>query len=446
MTTAHPAHEDDHGGGHGHHGSIYVQHHYDDAQHQFDSGKFGTWIFLAQEVLFFSGLFVAYILYRVHHSEIFLYAHKWLEVKWGALNTAVLIFSSLTAAWAVRCAQLRQRKRLLLCLGTTIVCAFGFLSIKYHEYNHKVHEHILFGPYFDPCVSPGGAELLTKTNECPGAKSTVEWSHKQDGSLALEGGNATAGCIEMSTIDQDPHADGLQAECDVEEITRVSKPKTDPKTGRVIGRSWVEQGRRKIADRCPIEPGVEPGITTVEGEPQKATYPCWRPAYQPGVCPDLNSPDKRAHGAASRPQVGILVEYGDETERGENIAIEAKCKPAPKPAAVAAETGTSEQTLELGKKSIHPVHQLTDEEQFELRSMGPPPPHTNMFLTIYFAMTGLHGIHVIFGIFIFIWLFIRAVKDQFSPDYFGPIDYAALYWHIVDIIWIFLFPMLYLIH
>src|ERR1044071_10017055 len=101
----HAPHGDDHGHGgeHGEHaaheGSPFIQHHYDDAQHQFDAGKLGIWLFLAQEVLFFSALFVAYILYRHHHPEIYSYAHKYLDVKWGAINTAVLIFSSLTAAW-----------------------------------------------------------------------------------------------------------------------------------------------------------------------------------------------------------------------------------------------------------------------------------------------------------------------------------------------------------
>ena len=47
--------------------------------------------------------------------------------------------------------------------------------------------------------------------------------------------------------------------------------------------------------------------------------------------------------------------------------------------------------------------------------MGPPPEHTNMFFTIYFAMTGLHGIHVLFGIVVFIWLLIRAIKGHFTP-------------------------------
>lgn len=432
MSTAHPAHPDEHGHehggggdhGHGHHGSIYVQHHYDDAQHQFDSGKLGTWIFLGQEVLFFSGLFVAYVLYRVHHPEIFLYAHKWLQVKWGALNTGVLIFSSLTAAWAVRCAQLRQRKRLILCLATTLICACGFLTIKYHEYSHKVHEHILFGPWFDPCVSPGGAELLTKHNECPGTKSTIEWSHDQTGDLQLEGGKATAGCFESSTIDQDPQAEGVQADCDVNEVHRVRQ-----------GAKWVDQSRRPITQRC-----VE------EGSGEKPVYPCWRPAFQPGICTDLQPADKLNSGSPSRPQVGILVEYGDEEERGDSIAIEAKCKPAPKPAATTEVSDDAAHAIVLGQKTIKPIHQLTEDEAFEKASMGPPPPHTSMFLTLYFAMTGLHGVHVLVGIFIFIWLLIRATKGHFTPDYFGPIDYAALYWHIVDIIWIFLFPMLYLIH
>ena len=59
-----PSH--DHHDDHGHHGSRFIQHHYDDAQHQFDSGKLGIWFFLVQEILFFSALFVAYILYRHH--------------------------------------------------------------------------------------------------------------------------------------------------------------------------------------------------------------------------------------------------------------------------------------------------------------------------------------------------------------------------------------------
>ena len=424
MSTGHEAHEEEHGLEH--HGSPFVQHHYDDAQHQFDSGKLAIWLFLAQEVLFFSALFVAYVLYRVHHGEIYSYAHKWLDVKYGAINTAVLIFSSLTAAWAVRCAQRNERRGLLLCLTVTLLCACTFLCIKYIEYNHKVHEHILFGRYFDPCVSPGNVELLTKNNECPGSKTTVEWDYGQ--------GTPKAGsCFEDGKIDQDAHEPGLQADCKVFEVSRSPGAKPD---------EWVTKGKREITNRCVEE---LPWEESTKKEPAK--FPCWRPAFQPAVCPDLTTPDEKAHGKPARLQHGILVEYGDSAERGEDLAIEAECKPAPPPPPADADLFAEKpETTQLGQKAIKPIHIPTTHEQHELEAMGPPPEHTNMFLTVYFAMTGLHGIHVLFGVFVFIWLLIRSAKGHFTPEYFGPIDYAALYWHIVDLIWIFLFPLLYLIH
>ncbi|NLE87679.1 MAG: hypothetical protein GX607_14920 [Myxococcales bacterium] len=61
-------------------------------------------------------------------------------------------------------------------------------------------------------------------------------------------------------------------------------------------------------------------------------------------------------------------------------------------------------------------------------------------------MTGLHGVHVIIGIGVWIWMLVRAGRRKFGPKYFGPIDFTALYWHLVDLIWIYLFPLLYLIH
>ena len=439
----HEPHGDDHGHGehpaHGEGHSPFIQHHYDDAQHQFDSGKLGIWLFLAQEVLFFSALFVAYVLYRYHHPEIYSYAHKYLDVKYGAINTAVLIFSSLTAAWAVRCAQLGQRRGLILCIAVTIACACTFLGIKYVEYSHKVHEHILFGRYFDPCVSSGGRELLTRNNNCAGTKSTVVWD--------TGAGVATSGCF--NDIDQDPHTEGVQASCTVKEYSltetpkRVTQPVLDasgkpvtgsdgkPVTEEVDKPDIVEHLARDIAERCAEEP--LPGEAPA-GEPSSGhkaeKFPCWRPAFQPAVC---------------KKGVGILVEYGDHEER-EHVRIKADCKATPKAADAGDLLADRSRPLELGKAQIQPRHQLTVHEEHELEAMGPPPEHTNMFFTIYFAMTGLHGIHVLFGVGVFTWLLIRSLKGHFTPDYFGPIDYAALYWHIVDLIWIFLFPLLYLIH
>ena len=100
----------------------------------------------------------------------------------------------------------------------------------------------------------------------------------------------------------------------------------------------------------------------------------------------------------------------------------------------------------LGQGLYRPEQKLAKHDVLMETANGPPPPHTNMFFSIYFAMTGLHGLHVLVGIFIYIWLLLRAIKGHFGPTYFGPVDYAALYWHLVDLIWIFLFPLLYLIH
>jgi cytochrome c oxidase subunit 3 len=74
----------------------------------------------------------------------------------------------------------------------------------------------------------------------------------------------------------------------------------------------------------------------------------------------------------------------------------------------------------------------------------PVPANPHIFFGIYFAMTGLHGIHVLAGMIVITWLI--AVAGRFGPEYYTPVDLVGLYWHIVDLIWIFLFPLLYLIH
>jgi len=463
----HAAHGDDHG--HGHHGSRFIQHHYDDAQHQFDSGKLGIWLFLAQEVLFFSALFVAYVLYRHHHPEIYSYAHKYLDVKYGAINTGVLIFSSLTAAWAVRAAQLNQRKLLLACLATTILCALGFLGIKYIEYRHKVHEHILFGKRFDPCVSSSGVPLLTKNNLCAGHKSSVLWSTPKKAPIA--------GCFGEIAHDQDPREPGVQVDCEVSESKfKVGKDAKGAATVEVLSST-------PITKRCedPFEQIMRGEHVGTQAHHDPAHYPCWRPSVQPAVCKPAffytvtdgasitpagpfntydacfterrskskdakdKQPDALFSDCVRSPQFGFIVEYGNHEEK-EGVIVTAKCK-GPPPAHKEGDAFEDRpKSLALLEKQITAKRPIDAHMKHELEAAGPPPEHTNMFFTIYFAMTGLHGIHVLAGVIVFLWLLIRAFKGHFTPDYFGPVDFAALYWHIVDLIWIFLFPLLYLIH
>lgn len=70
----------------------------------------------------------------------------------------------------------------------------------------------------------------------------------------------------------------------------------------------------------------------------------------------------------------------------------------------------------------------------------------HLFFGIYFMMTGLHGLHVLIGMGVIAWLIYKSAKGTFGKDYFTPVDIGGLYWHLVDLIWIFLFPLLYLIH
>lgn len=220
--------------------SPFLAHHFEDMASQLETTKLGIWIFLASEVLFFGGLFTAYAVFRGNHPELFRYAHHFLDWRLGALNTTVLIGSSLSAAWAVRLAQLGRRRGLQVAVLLTIALAAAFMVVKYLEYSHKLHH----------------------------------------------------------------------------------------------GVGW---------------------------------------------------------GAACRPDAEILA------------------------------------TLPDAARAL------------------PVPRHLGTFFGIYYMMTGLHGIHVLVGIGLFLWILRRARAGHFGPGYYGPVDAVALYWHLVDLIWIYLFPLFYLI-
>ncbi len=114
---------------HGHAHPPHLAHHFDTPQQQFESGKLGMWVFLATEILMFGGLFCAYSVYRANHPEIFEYAHHFLDRKWGAINTVVLLVSSFTMAWGVRAAQLGQKSLLVGLMAVTLLGGVAFMVI-----------------------------------------------------------------------------------------------------------------------------------------------------------------------------------------------------------------------------------------------------------------------------------------------------------------------------
>ena len=76
---------------------------------------------------------------------------------------------------------------------------------------------------------------------------------------------------------------------------------------------------------------------------------------------------------------------------------------------------------------------------------GDTVPNQFIFFSFYFMMTGLHGIHILGGMVAITWALLRARKGDFDPTYYSPVEMVGLYWHLVDLIWIYLFPLLYLI-
>ncbi len=244
---------------HGHHGGHHdphLKHYFVSAEQQFDAAKLGMWLFLVTELLLFGGMFVAYGIYRAMHPELFAEASTQLDTVMGAVNTVVLLLSSLTVAWSIRAIQLDKRKLCFWLLVATVALAGAFMVVKYFEYTHKFHLGIL-----------------------PGAHYTF------------------------------------------------------------------------FAEGTPFTlPGVE---------------------------------------------------------------------------------------LAMGAADGH--HEIPDYEQ----------PLTNqragLFFSIYYIMTGIHGLHVLIGMVAISILAFKTWRGTYSSAWYTPIENVGLYWHVVDVIWIFLFPLMYLI-
>lgn len=299
------AHHDDH--------PPYLRHHFDTPVQQFDSGKLGMWLFLATEVLFFSGLFCAYAVYRRHHPEIFVAGHRHLSVFWGALNTIILITSSVTMALGVWCAQTSRRRGLLVCLALTWLGAFGFMCIKAVEYSDKWRHGLLWGRHYNP------HEHVEHAAEHPDLPAAAGQAAPQ-ADAAHPGSAAPAGAAPPPAGAGGPGSPGA------------------------------------VVDPNAIEPST--------------VMPA---AVGPSALARLPSPGGRGH----------------------DQAVEAK--------------------------NVH------------------------IYFGIYFALTGLHGLHVLAGMVMLTWLLVGAAQGRFGAEYYTPVDLGGLYWHLVDLIWIFLFPLLYLI-
>lgn len=328
QSTTFPA--DQSAGSHGddHDHPRFLAHHFGSLQQQFDAGKFGMWLFLITEVLFFSGLFCAYAVYRTTHPEAFAEADKYLDSTLGATNTAVLIFSSLTMAWAVRAAQLGQRQLLVKLLTITLACASIFLGVKAVEYSHKWDTGILWASQFHP-------------------------------------------------LSHESHSPALLV---------LSIPAILSSIGIAIAFA-VSKSRRSV-------------IAT----------PFW--------------------GCLLLVSLSFFVGVGI----GKGV-----------PLIEQAITGTAHHEDAHAETDAHAQPLTPDAIKAAEAEAAMKRTYTGIFFSIYYVMTGLHAIHILAGMGTIAWLLWRSLRGDFGPEYFGPVDYVGLYWHLVDLIWIYLFPLLYLI-
>ncbi len=125
-----------------------LAHQFDTEAQQRETASLGMWVFLVTELMFFGGLFLAYVIYRASYPRAFALASHELDINLGTTNTVVLIASSLTMALAVRSAQLGRRRPLVVFLLLTMLLGSVFLGIKAYEYHHKYVEGLVPGPAF----------------------------------------------------------------------------------------------------------------------------------------------------------------------------------------------------------------------------------------------------------------------------------------------------------
>jgi cytochrome c oxidase subunit 3 len=355
MTTtemAEASHADQADHGHG----AFIAHHFDSAEQQYDSGKLGIWLFLVTEILFFSGLFCAYTLYRAHHPEIFVEASTFPDKVLGGINTIVLLFSSLTMALAVRYAQLVDRKKVVINVVITMVCAAVFLGIKAVEYSHKWDEGIFVRGYFHLHEHIGhGISSYLVMFSVPFAVLLIA---SLVGAVAFRArGNQQMFVFFLSLA-----------------IMFVGYF-----LGAVGGKLYMNA--KSGAD--------EAAVAAALGEAPGATE-----HTEPSV----------ADGHAATP--------GSEHQSPQADTHDAE--------------GSAPATISHGPARLN--------------------PDIGIFFSIYYCMTGLHAFHVFGGMVALSWILYRSIFNHWRADYYGPVDFVGLYWHLVDLIWIFLFPLLYLIN
>ncbi|MEM6328685.1 MAG: cytochrome c oxidase subunit 3 [Planctomycetota bacterium] len=497
---------------HGHDHPEWLAHHFDTPDQQFDAGKLGIWLFLAQEVLFFAGLFVAYAVYRMNHPEVFVGASQYLNPTLGALNTVVLLASSLAIAWGVRAAQKNQQELLLWLHVFTLACAGLFMGVKVVEYAYKFDEGLfwaglyspkalgetglhkqLLGPFLWSAVIGGltsvGGYSMYRMGSGKGAwLAGLGWvlmcyvfasglsgllvdSYRQS-QQAL-----TADVTQEAEAAEQAAAEATAALAEIADPVELATAKLEAE--RLSDQAAGSLQAAKIANAGVWSDGFAGGmalfctlcLTALGGFLLFKFTQCFRGDRQSwgavstglGLCifgmamgiviargiqagaahhdshdgghashSDGHHSDGDHHEGdhSSQAKAADAAHSGEEHADGQHAEEHADAEPAAAAGAAAAPMAAAVQTV--------PGPSPDD-------VVAPMEVTQGNFFSIYFAMTGVHAIHIFAGIAVIAWIIGRIARGDFSPEFYGPVEYVGLYWHLVDLVWIYLFPLLYLI-
>ncbi len=391
----------------------FLAHHFDTPEQQFDSGKLGIWLFLVQEILFFSGMFCAYAIYRALRPEVFEGCSQFLNTQLGAVNTCVLLFSSLTMALGVRCAQVEDHKGLTRSLTATLCCAMIFLGVKAIEYSHKWGMGLL----------PPGFYFYNPDNPHP----TVEQMEVLLGDNASWAGFFANGlfyiCIPFALM-----LVGVFVWL-VVSIVRNNKFQADvAKPLFLVCLSFfagVYLGTLLESGESEGHAGEHLADAHAEGESHAAAH-----AHEVEDAEQAVESGHELEFVQANPAGDAILELlaTDPTNSGIQSNLDA----------------LSRQTAIAGTTIVN-NNQDVAEPIAEVEQTVHSKRRAGVFFGIYYCMTGIHAIHIIGGIVVLVWLLVRAIRMDFNRHYFGPVDYVGLYWHLVNLVWIYLFPLLYLI-
>ena len=345
-------------------------------------GKLAIWLFLATEIMFFIGLLGTYIVLRSGSPRLFYYHGQMLDKKLAGVNTLVLILSSLTVALAVDAARKNQRSKLVVSLLITVAMGFVFMGIKYVEYKDKFHHYT----------------VLARAEKARSSKQMFIYDGHATKTVTV---NGEVGFPEGTRFVEVKAPDGADQNPDL-----LNQPLIGPfKPGDVAGVVKDSKGVEKLQFDAPAQ----------EDAPQTTLY-----TYDESKVVPLKDAEDRV-----RPKTWTLVGQRREVAAGEPINVHSYVP--------------SMEPHKAGEAHKHETFQFEHEQVNDSVWYG---PQKSPFYNCYFALTAVHGLHVIGGIIPLGLLLIQGIRGRIFA---GATEYIGLYWHFVDVVWIFLFPLLYLI-